>query len=57
MTSVTFTEHGDKTMLSHNSLFQSVEDRDRELLYGTGDEPDDSMKRLDSVLARIAPVS
>lgn len=53
---VTFTEHGGKTMLSQNTVFQTVEDRDRELESGIGEEVDDSMERLDELLARFTPV-
>lgn len=54
---VTFTEHGGKTTLSQNTVFQTVEDRDRELESGMGEEADDSMERLDELLARFTPVS
>ncbi|MGE5289167.1 MAG: SRPBCC family protein [Micromonosporaceae bacterium] len=53
---VTFTEYGDKTMLSQNAVFQSVEDRDRELQSGMEEGVNDSMERLDELLARLAPV-
>jgi hypothetical protein len=53
---VTFTEHGSKTMLSHNTVFQTVEDRDRELESGMGEEADDSMERQDELLARFTSV-
>ena len=44
-------------MLSQNTVFQTVEDRDRELESGMGEEADDSMERLDELLARFTPVS
>jgi uncharacterized protein YndB with AHSA1/START domain len=53
---VTFTERGDKTMLSQNAVFQSVEDRDQELQSGMEEGVNDSMDRLDDLLARLAPV-
>jgi uncharacterized protein YndB with AHSA1/START domain len=54
---VTFTENGDKTLLSQNAVYQSVEDRDRELQSGMEEGVNDSMDRLDDLLARLAPVS
>jgi uncharacterized protein YndB with AHSA1/START domain len=54
---VTFEEHGGKTRLSQNAVFQSVEDRDRELESGMEEGVNDSMERLDELLARLAPVS
>ena len=53
---VTFTEHGSKTMLSQNTVFPTVEDRDRELESGMEEELDDSMERLDELLARFTSV-
>jgi hypothetical protein len=53
---VTFAEHGSKTMLSQNTVFQTVEDRDRELESGMGEEAGDSVERLDELLARFASV-
>jgi uncharacterized protein YndB with AHSA1/START domain len=54
---VTFTEYGDKTLLSLNTVYQSVEDRDLELQSGMEEGVNDSMERLDELLARLAPVS
>jgi uncharacterized protein YndB with AHSA1/START domain len=56
MGTVTFTQHGDKTLLSQNAVFQSVDNRDRELASGIQQGIGDSMERLDELLARIAPV-
>jgi uncharacterized protein YndB with AHSA1/START domain len=54
---VTFSEHGDKTLLSHNAVYQSVADRDLGLQSGMEESVSGSMDRLDELLARLAPVS
>jgi uncharacterized protein YndB with AHSA1/START domain len=53
----TFEELGGKTLLTQNSVFQSVADRDRALQSGMADVAIDSMDRLDELLARLALVS
>jgi uncharacterized protein YndB with AHSA1/START domain len=53
---VTFSGHGGKTLLSHNTVYQSVEDRDLDLQAGMEERVSDSMDRLDGLLARLAPV-
>ena len=53
---ITFAEHGSKTIVSHNTVFQTAGDRDRELESGMGEEADDSMERLDELLARFTSV-
>jgi hypothetical protein len=57
MWTVTFSEHGGKTRLTHNTVYQSVEDRDLDLQSGMEDSVSDSMGRLDELPARLAPVS
>lgn len=54
---VTFSEHGGKTLLSHNAVYQSVADRDLGLQSGMEESVSGSMDRLDELLARLAPVS
>lgn len=54
---ITFTEHGGKTLLTHNAVFQTVADRDRQLENGMADAADDSLERLEDLLARLVPVS
>jgi uncharacterized protein YndB with AHSA1/START domain len=53
---ITFSERGDKTLLSHNAVYQSVEDRDHYLRSGMEESVSDSMDRLGDLLARLAPV-
>ena len=53
---VTFSEHGGKTLLTHNTVYQSVEDRDLDLQSGMEASVSDSMDRLGELLARLAPV-
>jgi uncharacterized protein YndB with AHSA1/START domain len=53
---VTFSEHGGKTLLTHNTVYQSVEDRDLDLQSGMQASVSDSMDRLGELLARLAPV-
>jgi uncharacterized protein YndB with AHSA1/START domain len=54
---VTFSEHGGKTRLSHNAVYQSVADRDLGLQSGMEETARASMDRLGELLARLAPVS
>jgi len=56
MGTVTFEELGGKTLLTENIIFQSVEDRDRELQSGMAEAAIESMDRLDDLLTRFAPV-
>ena len=53
----TFEEHGGGTLLRQNVVFQSVEDRDAMARSGMETGVDDSMERLDELVARLAPVS
>ncbi len=57
MWTVTFEEQGDKTRLTHNAVYQSVEDRDLDLQAGMEEGISDSMDRLGELLARLVPVS
>jgi uncharacterized protein YndB with AHSA1/START domain len=57
MWTVTFTEQGGKTLLTHNIVYQSVEDRDLDLRSGLEESVNYSADRLDELLARLAPVS
>jgi len=52
---VTFEEQDGKTLLRQNSVFQSVEDRDGMVESGMEDGVNDSMERLDELVARLAP--
>jgi uncharacterized protein YndB with AHSA1/START domain len=52
----TFEERGGKTLLRTNSVFQSVEDRDAMVQSGMESGVNDSMERLDELVARLAPV-
>jgi len=54
---VTFAERGGTTLLTHNTVYQSVEDRDLDLRSGLEESVGDSMDRLEELLARLAPVS
>jgi uncharacterized protein YndB with AHSA1/START domain len=53
----TFEERGGRTLLRMNSVFQSVEDRDGMVQSGMEEGVNDSMERLDELVARLAPVS
>jgi uncharacterized protein YndB with AHSA1/START domain len=53
---VTFSEHGSGTLLTHNAVYQSVKDRDLDLRSGMEESASDSMDRLEELLARLAPV-
>ena len=54
---VTFAERGGRTLLTHNTVYQSVEDRDRDLRSGMRESASDAMDRLAELLAFLAPVS
>jgi uncharacterized protein YndB with AHSA1/START domain len=53
---VTFEERGGKTLLRQNTVFQSVDDRDGMLRSGMAEGVNDSMERLDELVARLVPV-
>jgi uncharacterized protein YndB with AHSA1/START domain len=52
---LTFEDQGGKTLLRTNAVFQSVEDRDGMLQSGMEQGVNDSMERLDELVARLAP--
>jgi uncharacterized protein YndB with AHSA1/START domain len=52
----TFEEHGGRTLVRLNSVFQSVEDRDRMVESGMEQGVNEGMERLDELLARLIPV-
>jgi len=53
----TFTDHGDTTALTQSTVFQSAANRDAALLSGMADGINESMDRLEELLARVVPVS
>jgi uncharacterized protein YndB with AHSA1/START domain len=57
LATVTFEEHDGRTLLRQNAVFQSVEDRDSMVRSGMEGGVNDSMERLDELVARLAPVS
>ena len=54
---VTFTEHADTTMVTQNTIYQSVQDRDRALRYDMAEDIHESIERLEQLLARLVPQS
>ena len=52
----TFEEHSGKTVVRTNSVYQSVEDRDGHLQSGMEQGMNESVERLDELIARLAPV-
>jgi uncharacterized protein YndB with AHSA1/START domain len=54
---ITFEEHGGKTLLHQNAVFQSVEDRGGMMQSDMETGVNDSMERLDELFAKLAPVS
>jgi uncharacterized protein YndB with AHSA1/START domain len=52
-----FEDHGSRTLLRINAVYQSVEDRDGMLESGMEEGVNDSMERLDELITRLAPVS
>ncbi len=54
---LTLEEHGRKTLLRANAVFQSVEARDAHIQAGMEDGLNESMERLDELVARLVPVS
>ena len=53
---IAFEEQGGKTLLRQNAVFQSVADRDGMLESGMAEGVNDSMERLDELIALSAPV-
>jgi uncharacterized protein YndB with AHSA1/START domain len=54
---VTFTEREGTTLLTQNTIYQSVQDRDRVLLYDNAEDIHESIERLEQLLARLVPQS
>jgi uncharacterized protein YndB with AHSA1/START domain len=52
---LTFEERGDRTLMRQNAVYQSVEDRDAMIRSGMESGVNDSMERLDELIARLAP--
>jgi uncharacterized protein YndB with AHSA1/START domain len=55
--SLVFEERDGRTTVRTHSVFQSVQDRDAMVESGMEDGLEDSMNRLDELLARLVPVS
>jgi uncharacterized protein YndB with AHSA1/START domain len=53
--SVTFEERGGRTLMRLNAVFQAVEDRDAMIESGMEGGFNESMERLDELLAQLAP--
>jgi uncharacterized protein YndB with AHSA1/START domain len=54
---LTLEDHGGRTLLRANAVFQSVEARDAHIQSGMESGVNDSMERLDELLDSLAPVS
>lgn len=54
---IAFTERGDTTTVTQNTVYQSSQDRDRVLLYDMAEDISESIDRLEALLARLVPVS
>lgn len=52
----TFEEHGGRTLVRQNAVFQSVQDRDALAESDMEQGVNEGMERLDELLARLAPV-
>jgi uncharacterized protein YndB with AHSA1/START domain len=50
---VTFTEREGTTVLTQNTVYQSVQDRDRVLLYDNAEDIHESIERLEQLLAQL----
>ena len=53
---LTFEERGGKTLVRTNAVFQTVEDRDGAIQSGMEEGLNESMERLDELIASVAPV-
>lgn len=53
----TFADHGGKTLVRTNAVFQSVEDRDAMIQSGMESGVNEGMERLDELLARLVAAS
>lgn len=54
---VTFAERGEAAVVTQNTVYQSVEDRDAAVASGMEEGINESMERLDELLGRLVPVS
>lgn len=54
---VTFTERENTTLVARNTVYQTVQDRDRVLRCDMAEDINESMDRLEELLARLVPVS
>jgi uncharacterized protein YndB with AHSA1/START domain len=54
---VTFSEHGNRTVVRWNTVYQSVEDRDAAVASDMEEGINESMERLDELLGRLVPVN
>jgi uncharacterized protein YndB with AHSA1/START domain len=54
---ITFDDRGDKTVVTQNTVYQSVEDRDAALASDMEGGINESMERLEELLAHRVPVS
>jgi uncharacterized protein YndB with AHSA1/START domain len=50
---VTFTERGDTTLVTQNTVYQSVRDRDRALRFDMAEDINESIERLEDLLAQL----
>jgi uncharacterized protein YndB with AHSA1/START domain len=53
----TFTERGDTTVLTQNTVYPSAQDRDRALHYDMAEDINESIERLEELLGRLARLS
>lgn len=53
---LTFEERGDRTLVRQNAVYQSVADRDAMVEGGMAEGVEDSMERLDELIAQLTPV-
>jgi uncharacterized protein YndB with AHSA1/START domain len=50
---VTFTERGGTTLVTQNTVYQSVRDRDRALRFDMAEDINESVERLEDLLAQL----
>lgn len=54
---VTFAERGGATLVTHTTVYQSVQDRDQVLRYDMAEDINESIDRLKALLSRLVAVS
>ena len=54
---VTFTERGNTTLVTQNIVYQSARDRDRALRFDMAEDINESIERLEDLLAQLVPES